>query len=431
MERAERIIALGVGLLFDSLLIGVLWLMLALTLVTAVQRFVKVWQQASRRPSPPRRRAAGRPGGPPAPPSGPGAGGSAPAAASPPSAGLRGRPRHPRATRRPPRVARALPHPVAADRRPGARAARRPPGHGAPGPGRAEPPPGRPHPLRRPRSAGSSTRPSRATPATTRSRSGCPGTSAADLDAGFRADGFEHRRRGPRRRATAPSWPCRTSAAGSGPGSGSRRCSTVRVTAVVEALDPRDAVRVVRRRCAGRSASRSSRSDPTPAPPPPAPSRPTTCSPCSATATSPAPAPRSSSSASAPRCPGGPATLALRTGAPILPTAIYFDGPDLRRSVGAAAARHHAPGQAPRRRPARHPGPRPRPRGPDPAGPPSSGTSSSPTGRRTLPLRHSVTPASSRRRNPSASSTSTASAFTSKSGPGALPCLREVALGGG
>jgi CDP-diacylglycerol--glycerol-3-phosphate 3-phosphatidyltransferase len=47
MERAERIIALGVGLLFDSILIGVLWLMLALTLVTAVQRFVKVWNQAS------------------------------------------------------------------------------------------------------------------------------------------------------------------------------------------------------------------------------------------------------------------------------------------------------------------------------------------------------------------------------------------------
>lgn len=31
--------------------------------------------------------------------------------------------------------------------------------------------------------------------------------------------------------------------------------------------------------------------------------------------------------------PGGPATLALRTGAPILPTAIYFDGPSTRRSV--------------------------------------------------------------------------------------------------
>lgn len=47
MERAERIIFLGVGLLFDSILIGVLWVMLALTLVTAVQRFAKVWQQAS------------------------------------------------------------------------------------------------------------------------------------------------------------------------------------------------------------------------------------------------------------------------------------------------------------------------------------------------------------------------------------------------
>ena len=31
--------------------------------------------------------------------------------------------------------------------------------------------------------------------------------------------------------------------------------------------------------------------------------------------------------------PGGPATLALRTGAPILPTAIYFDGRDHRRST--------------------------------------------------------------------------------------------------
>jgi CDP-diacylglycerol--glycerol-3-phosphate 3-phosphatidyltransferase len=47
MERAERIIALGFGLLFDSLLIPVLWLMLGLTMVTAVQRFAKVWQQAS------------------------------------------------------------------------------------------------------------------------------------------------------------------------------------------------------------------------------------------------------------------------------------------------------------------------------------------------------------------------------------------------
>jgi CDP-diacylglycerol--glycerol-3-phosphate 3-phosphatidyltransferase len=47
MERAERTIALGFGLLFDSLLVPVLWVMLALTLLTAVQRFVKVWRQAS------------------------------------------------------------------------------------------------------------------------------------------------------------------------------------------------------------------------------------------------------------------------------------------------------------------------------------------------------------------------------------------------
>ncbi|MFP5256038.1 MAG: CDP-alcohol phosphatidyltransferase family protein [Acidimicrobiia bacterium] len=52
MERAERIIALGVGLLFDSILIPILWVMLALTLVTAVQRFVKVWRQASVPPKP-------------------------------------------------------------------------------------------------------------------------------------------------------------------------------------------------------------------------------------------------------------------------------------------------------------------------------------------------------------------------------------------
>ncbi len=46
MERAERIVALCFGLLFNQLLIAVLWAMLALTLLTAVQRFVKVWRQA-------------------------------------------------------------------------------------------------------------------------------------------------------------------------------------------------------------------------------------------------------------------------------------------------------------------------------------------------------------------------------------------------
>jgi CDP-diacylglycerol--glycerol-3-phosphate 3-phosphatidyltransferase len=47
MERAERIVLLCIGLLFDEILIGVLWLMLVLTAFTAVQRFVKVWRQAA------------------------------------------------------------------------------------------------------------------------------------------------------------------------------------------------------------------------------------------------------------------------------------------------------------------------------------------------------------------------------------------------
>ncbi|MFA5564376.1 MAG: CDP-alcohol phosphatidyltransferase family protein [Acidimicrobiia bacterium] len=48
MERAERFIMLGFGLLFNEILIGVLWVMLALTIFTAGQRFVKVWRQAER-----------------------------------------------------------------------------------------------------------------------------------------------------------------------------------------------------------------------------------------------------------------------------------------------------------------------------------------------------------------------------------------------
>ncbi len=47
MERAERIIALCLGLLIPVLLVPVLWLMLVLTSFTAVQRFVKVWRQAT------------------------------------------------------------------------------------------------------------------------------------------------------------------------------------------------------------------------------------------------------------------------------------------------------------------------------------------------------------------------------------------------
>ncbi len=54
MERAERFVFLGFGLLFNHLLIATLWVMFALTAFTAVQRFVKVWRQAERPPAPPR-----------------------------------------------------------------------------------------------------------------------------------------------------------------------------------------------------------------------------------------------------------------------------------------------------------------------------------------------------------------------------------------
>ena len=53
MERAERIIALCIGLLVPAVLVPVLWVMLALTSVTAVQRFVKVWRQAPGPGAPP------------------------------------------------------------------------------------------------------------------------------------------------------------------------------------------------------------------------------------------------------------------------------------------------------------------------------------------------------------------------------------------
>ena len=47
MERAERMLLLGFGLVFSALLVPALWVMLALTLITAVHRFVMVWRQAS------------------------------------------------------------------------------------------------------------------------------------------------------------------------------------------------------------------------------------------------------------------------------------------------------------------------------------------------------------------------------------------------
>jgi len=47
MERAERVVLLAVGLTFGVLTVA-LEIMLVLTAITAVQRFVKVWRQASR-----------------------------------------------------------------------------------------------------------------------------------------------------------------------------------------------------------------------------------------------------------------------------------------------------------------------------------------------------------------------------------------------
>lgn len=47
MERGERMVALGIGLLFDGALVVVLWLMFFLTSFTALQRFLVVLAQAS------------------------------------------------------------------------------------------------------------------------------------------------------------------------------------------------------------------------------------------------------------------------------------------------------------------------------------------------------------------------------------------------
>lgn len=47
VERAERFILLAIGLLFEPILLPVLALIIVLNTITAIQRFVKVWRQAS------------------------------------------------------------------------------------------------------------------------------------------------------------------------------------------------------------------------------------------------------------------------------------------------------------------------------------------------------------------------------------------------
>ena len=48
MERAERMVLLGVALLSPAIFVPVLWLMLVLTTATALGRFRRVWQVAAR-----------------------------------------------------------------------------------------------------------------------------------------------------------------------------------------------------------------------------------------------------------------------------------------------------------------------------------------------------------------------------------------------
>ena len=63
MERAERFLALGFGLLISPLFVVTLWVMLVLTVITAGTRFAKVWRQASGkapRQAPMRRRSRRR-----------------------------------------------------------------------------------------------------------------------------------------------------------------------------------------------------------------------------------------------------------------------------------------------------------------------------------------------------------------------------------
>jgi CDP-diacylglycerol--glycerol-3-phosphate 3-phosphatidyltransferase len=47
MERAERLIAIGLGLVINPLLVPILWAVLVLTALTAVVRFARVWTGAS------------------------------------------------------------------------------------------------------------------------------------------------------------------------------------------------------------------------------------------------------------------------------------------------------------------------------------------------------------------------------------------------
>jgi len=52
MERGERVVVLCFALVFPALMLWLLWVVFALSCVTAGQRFVKVWGQAEKPPAP-------------------------------------------------------------------------------------------------------------------------------------------------------------------------------------------------------------------------------------------------------------------------------------------------------------------------------------------------------------------------------------------
>ena len=342
MERAERLVLLGVGLAFD-ILVPVLWVMLVLTAFTAVQRFVKVWRQATPERPPPRTRHHR------------GSGTEEPRAGSLAQWWAAHRPQTERAGRS--RSAR----PVAADRTT-PRVARPPETHavlrvprrcrdrpracpsrvGAPARARGRRPVG-PAVMTERRARWSATCAASTGPGSAAPR--CGATVDRDLrllrslllravpparhepewiEAHFRVrrPGAHRGRRGRRASGAVLALPAPREL-------GLRRrlargLQGYTVTVVAEPVEPpelfdwfvetraRLGMRVIplvavgghrgaRRRCA-----------------------PTRWCASSPTATSPATASRSSSSASAPRCPAGPALLALRGGAPLLPAGCYF-----------------------------------------------------------------------------------------------------------
>jgi len=52
MERGERIVVLCFALVFSAEMLWLLWVIFALSAITAAQRFVKVWRQANKPPAP-------------------------------------------------------------------------------------------------------------------------------------------------------------------------------------------------------------------------------------------------------------------------------------------------------------------------------------------------------------------------------------------